>query len=179
MINRNCVKLSYSCTKNMKALIQSHNSKVLSNRGNPKEKTSCNCRDRTKCELDNKCQSGPIVYQATIGEGTEERKYIGSTQNFKERHNRHKTSFKNQNHKNETTLAKHIWDEGLAPDPKIKWEILRHAPTYNKGGKYCDLCLTEKLLISKVLGNPTYLNRRSDLATKCRHRAKFKLCNIK
>ena len=37
-----------------------------------------------------------------------------------------------------------MWDEGLAPKPKMKWEILRHAPTYNNGDKYCDLYLTEK-----------------------------------
>ena len=28
-INRNCVKISYSCTKNMKAIIQAHNNKIL------------------------------------------------------------------------------------------------------------------------------------------------------
>ena len=30
IINRNCVKISYSCTKNVKAIIQAHNNKILS-----------------------------------------------------------------------------------------------------------------------------------------------------
>ena len=41
--------------------------------------------------------------------------------------------------------------------------------------KGADLCLTEKLFILKSFNNPAYLNKRSELALKCRHKAKFLL----
>ena len=53
---------------------------------------------------------------------------------------------------------------------EIEWAILAHAPAYSKGNRSCDLCLTQKLYISKNSQNPQYLNKRSELAQKCRHR---------
>ena len=73
--------------------------------------------------------------------------YIGSTINFKKRYNSHKHSFRHADHKNSTTLSNYIWDKELGTDPNLKWEIIRHSSEYRKGGKQCDLCLTEKLLI--------------------------------
>ena len=179
IINRNCVKLSYSCCKNMRSIILTHNQKLLSNKPKPHEEMSCNCRKKEACVLNNNCQSGPIVYQATVFQDSEPpKKYIGSTQNFKERYNSHKTSFREETYQHATTLSKYIWEKKLNPSPNIKWEILQHATTYNPGRRYCDLCLSEKLFISKYLQDPNHLNKRSDLATKCRHRARFKLENI-
>ena len=48
-------------------------------------------------------------------------------------------------------------------------------PDHVTGGRQCDLCLTEKLFILKNFNNPNYLNKRSELALKCRHKAKFLL----
>ena len=74
-----------------------------------------------------------------------------------------------------TTLASYIWEAGLNPEPKIQWSILKKATPYKKGGRSCDLCLTEKLLISKNFQNPQYLNQRTELALKCRHKRSYLL----
>ena len=97
----------------------------------------------------------------------------------KKRYYSHKESFRNEASKNKTTLSAHIWDQNLAPEPRIKWSILQHATSYRKGSRYCDLCLTEKLYIMKNFNNTSYLNKRSELAQRCRHRHKhlLKHCN--
>jgi len=76
-------------------------------------------------------------------------------------------------------LATHIWEKKLNPEPKITWSILADAPSYRLGSRHCDLCLTEKVFILENIGNPSYLNRRSELAQKCRHRAKYLLMHTK
>ena len=98
-----------------------------------------------------------------------------ATQDFKKRYSGHKQSFKREGKKNATTLSRHIWEKGLGKEPKIKWEILAKVPKYKLGTRSCNLCLTEKLLILKNAGNPCYLNKRSELAQKCRHKAKMRL----
>ena len=72
-------------------------------------------------------------------------------------------------------LSTYVWQKGLNPNPRIKWKIAGRASSYKKGGRQCDLCLTEKLFILKNFNNPNYLNKRSELALKCRHKAKFLL----
>ena len=88
-------------------------------------------------------------------------------------------SFKNSSKKQQTVLSQHIWNKGLEPNPDIKWEIIAHAHTYRKGGRYCDLCTTEKWLIAKNLKDPACLNKRNDYTNKCAHIAKHKLNKIK
>ena len=104
---------------------------------------------------------------------------IGSTENFKSRYNSHKFSFRHETHKNATTLSHHIWEHKLGAEPELKWEIVDTAPTYHKGGRACQLCLTETMHIMRIIGNTSYLNKRSELAAKCRHRAKFRLSAVK
>ena len=106
-------------------------------------------------------------------------KYIGSTISFKQRHYAHKQSFKDETLKHSTALSGHVWEKGLNPDPQIKWEILATSLNYRKGMKFCPLCLEEKYLIMLNIGNPQYLNKRSELAAKCRHRAKWTLQHAK
>ena len=42
--------------------------------------------------------------------------------------------------------------------------IVARAPSYKKGNRSCDLCLTEKMYIADSFNNPAYLNKRSELA---------------
>ena len=172
LLNRNTVKLSYSCTKNIHSLIQSHNTKIISSKPKSAEK-SCNCRKKDACPLDQNCTQENVIYHATV-EG-EEKKYIGSTVHFKKRYYSHKDSFRNNANKNATTLSSFVWEKNLNPDPNIKWSILSKAYPYQKGSRSCDLCLTEKLFISRTFNNQQYLNKRSELALKCRHKARFLL----
>ena len=176
ILNRNTIKVSYSCTKNMHQIIKGHNQKILKSNTSERKEGGCNCQRSKKenCPIENNCNQNNVVYEAKVLEGTEKR-YIGSTIDFKKRWYQHKGSFKNKSHKSATTLASYIWEAGLNPEPKIQWSILKKATPYKKGGRSCDLCLTEKLLISKNFQNPQYLNQRTELALKCRHKRSYLL----
>ena len=175
ILNRNTVKVSYCTCKNIARTIKSHNNKILRGKQN-KEKAGCNCqqRNKEKCPIKDDCNQKNVIYHARVTEG-EEKKYIGSTVDFKKRWYKHESSFRNESSKSETALSSHVWDSGLNPAPKIEWSILSKAEPYMKGGRMCDLCLTEKLLISKNFHNPQYLNQRSEMAVRCRHRRKYLL----
>ena len=181
-VNRNCVKISYSCTPNMRTIIQTHNNKVLEKETSESEtqrKSLCNCRNKDNCPLSGECKSGPVVYMATVKNNDTEKIYIGSTQDFKERLANHRASFRNENLKNATALSRYVWAEDLGPLPEIKWEILKKGSTYKKGSRYCDICLSEKLMISKHASDERSLNRRTELTSKCMHKEKFKLSRLK
>lgn len=50
LLNRNTVKISYSCTKNIKSIISSHNAKVMNadEQEPPREGKKCSCQRRNK-----------------------------------------------------------------------------------------------------------------------------------
>ena len=163
----------------MEQTIKSHNNKIINSKNREDRGGGCNCqrRNRDNCPIENNCNQKNVIYEATVLEG-EEKKYIGSTIDFKKRWYRHRGSFRNEQQQSETTLSSHIWDAGLNPDPRIQWKILARATPYNKGGRHCDLCLTEKLWIAETSNNPAYLNQRSELAVRCRHRRKHLLAPL-
>ena len=177
ILNRNVVKISYSCTKNLKQILQSHNRKILQNSVPvaPDNNNKCNCRDEDSCPMDKHCLQGGI-YKASFDHNGTTKIYIGSTINFKQRYGTHKFSFTHETDKNSTALSAYLWEHGLQNEyPRIKWEMLTNAPEYTKGGRQCDLCLTEKVYILKGFADPNQLNRRSDIALQCRHKKKHRL----
>ena len=152
ILNRNTIKVSYSCTKNIKAIIASHNSKILNGPPKKREGKKCNClRSRKdKCPMRGDCCHSDVIYHATVKEEWEEdRKYVGSAKNFKKRYYGHAASFRDSDKKHNTALSTHVWERELNPEPEIEWSILAHAPAYSKGNRNCDLCLTEKLHIAR------------------------------
>ena len=50
----------------------------------------------------------------------------------KKRYYGHMESFRNEESKHKTTLSAYVWEQGLAPEPKIKWSILATAPHTRK-----------------------------------------------
>ena len=56
----------------------------------------------------------------------------------------------------------------------INWNIAMKSQKYVCGSRKCDLCICEKLLISRADPN-VLLNKRDELVSKCRHRNKFTL----
>ena len=62
--NRNCVKLSYSTTKNMSRIIAAHNAKTLSENKDESGQRMCNCRNKEACPLQGKCLQESVVYEA-------------------------------------------------------------------------------------------------------------------
>ena len=128
-------------------------------------------------------------------DGFEARNYAGQALHFKQRWYQHKTSFSDPKKelpgvkgsttkrsiadqivekKKKSELAKYVWKlKEMGLRYKIKWSIIKHAKPYRKGANYCDLCLTEKVIIA--LADSSYLNKRSEINNKCRHANEFKL----
>ena len=86
---------------------------------------------------------------------------------FKSRYNGHKHDMRHKEIYG-TTLSRHVWRLG---------EIKEKAVIYKPGGRDCKLCNAEKYHILMV-NDKGSLNCRSELLSKCRHRAKWKLDKI-
>ena len=140
----------------------------------------CNCRKKDECPLDNKCRTGPMVYKATITGGPSKKVYIGCTEDYKQRLANHKMSFKNSGQKNATCLSRYIWANGLNPNPNISWELVKHAWPYKPGGRVCDLCLSEKMIIltENKQNKHMCLNQRNESTDRCVHKLKYRLSRL-
>ena len=179
MVNKNTVKLSYSCMPNIGRILKSHNRTVLESQTDDNSSTGemCNCRDRKNCPLKGNCQIKSVVYQADVtAESGKIYTYIGlSEPAFKKRYYGHCSSFNNRKYQLSTELSKLIWK--LKDDNTqytIDWKIITKAKGYIAGARCCNLCLAEKLYILK---NPGSINKRSELISKCRHARKFLISN--
>ena len=184
IFNKNSIKLSYSCMNNMEQIITAQNNRKLkkheeSNDRNDISNKTCNCRDTSKCPLNNNCLQKGIVYEAKVETESTIETYIGLTDTtFKKRYSAHVHTFKNKDKSTSTELSKYIWTlKDNNKTYKITWKKIDEGQAYKGGGAYCQLCTREKFYITrKGLGS---LNRRSELVTYCPHRKQFLLSNIK
>ena len=182
LFNKNTVKLSYSCTRNVKSILVAHNKKILAEKEKVRERgeeaPECNCRGGPgACPAGGVCLREEVVYEATVtAPGAESKLYYGSAAtSLKTRVNNHKCDFKNRTREHNTTLATHVWklkDQGLVPD--IKYRVVARAKAYSPTARRCGLCVAEKLVIAKG-DTRVMLNKRSEISNKCRHRNKFTL----
>ena len=175
IFNKNTVKVSYSCMENVGNIIKKHNRMIL-NRKPIISEDGCNCREKTRCPLKNKCLTTSIIYEANVTSDSEnrEKKYIGLTEGtFKKRFYGYQLSFKDRKYLKSSELSNHIWkvkDQGR--NYRISWKIKNKATPYINGTKKFDLCLSEKLCILKA-DKSNLLNKRSEHISKCRHENKF------
>ena len=179
IFNKNTVKISYSCSTNVGNIIKGHNSKILNADKTPTQRP-CNCRNKELCPMNGECLATTIIYKADIKYDNFVKTYYGQCEGeFKTRFNNHTKSFRHEKHRNDTELSKLVWklkDENK--DYSLNWSIAARASPYKNGAKYCDLCVTEKVII--VRSEPRGLiNKRTELVSKCRHRNKFLLRNLK
>ena len=180
LFNKNNVKLSYSCSPNIKQIIDRHNKTILRQNTTPDECATtpklCNCREPNKCPLTGQCLVKEVVYQASITTAESKETYVGLTAiDFKTRWRNHQMSFKHENKKNDTELSKHLWRlKDKKKDFTISWNILAKAKSYSNLSKRCNLCNTEKFYILYKPDMAT-LNKRNELVLTCRHRRKFTL----
>ena len=176
ILNRKTIKLSYSCTPNMQAIIQGHNKKILSTE-KPTITARCNCQVKSSCPVPGECCRPNVVYHATVNhDDGKTAEYIGCTEpKFKERFANHKKSFRHSTYKSETTLSKYVWDNGLNPTPNVNWKFIKNCSVYKTGNKSCDLCLSEKFYIIKSLHKKNIINKRTDIGNKCPHKRKAML----
>ena len=141
----------------------------------------CNCQDKNKCPLENKCLSSSIIYVATVTSDApdyKETKYIGLCEpTFKQRHAVHKTTFKKQEYEHSTTLSSEIWRIKRSGSTPIIWKIINHAKAYSPESHKCNLCLMEKFEIANYPGD-NLLNKRTEIIAKCRHRKKHQLMRL-
>ena len=181
LINRNTVKLSYSCMPNIECSINGQNKRILEdqNNGDAREESEggCNCRVKSNCPVGGKCLRRGTIYEATVRSVEGDKKYIGLAGNtFKERFYNHRQSFSKEDKKQSTELSKHVWrlkDRDIRHT--IDWRLIDSTDTYDPTKKRCGLCSLEKYYILKGKG---LLNSRSELISKCRHKRKFKLINV-
>ena len=185
IFNRNTIKVSYSCTSNMKSIISSHNKNVLKESIPNSNERKCSCRVSDMCPLDGKCLSRNIVYQADVllnDDPSYHKVYIGMTKpTFKERLANHTKSFKHRDYMNDTKLSTEIWrlkDEGKE-NFNIKWTLRKQTTGYNPSTNVCNLCLNEKLAICSFSDKEKLLNKRSELISRCRHQNIYLLSNLK
>ena len=174
IFNKNKVKLSYSCMRNVSSYISGHNRNVIGNEA-PTDRM-CNCRKPDECELGNECLSQNIVYKSivtTVPDDTE-RDYLGCTADkWKNRRGGHRQDSNHREFSKRTELAKHIWsikDSGKTYTQK--WEIYERVRGRKVGGA-CKLCMSEKLAILDYPEQDRLLN--SGHMEKCVHERKYML----
>ena len=180
IFNKNTLKLSYSCTKNMESIIKGHNSKLIK-QANEKEKSGgketkqCNCiGGESECPIEGKCMTEGLIYKAEING----KAYYGSCGGtFKQRYYTHKQTFTNSS-VGQTALSAYIHEKALNYKA-IKWSVHKKASPRPKGAKFCDVCLSEKLVISKHIHEPDCLNKRREIGNKCVHRGRHLLVKAK
>ena len=184
LINRNTVKVSYSCVNNIKQEISNHNKSIL--KRNPsntvQNQLNCNCRNKEMCPLNGKCRAKGIIYQAKVtrNDNLKEETYIGLTETeFKTRFNNHTNNFKKEDKRNFTTLSSYIWSLKDKNIPfTLQWKIVDRGKEYTPESKICRLCLKEKYYILCKPHMAT-LNKRQELYAVCRHRRKYLLYKVK
>ena len=186
IFNRNNMKISYSCVPNMKSRINIHNKTVTKAQPSAQART-CNCINKSKCSLNNKCLSkcslnnkclsNNVLHKANVTSKTENygnKIYYGISQTkFKSRYANHQNSFKNRKYKTDTELSNEIWKikkQNIKVD--ISWEIPGIHQSYNTSTKRCMLCLNKELAIA-LHKEDNILNKRTEIISKCRHSIKY------
>lgn len=181
ILNKNTIKLSYSCLPNMDQIIHNHNRNIVKAETRPDNQARmCNCRGSRPCPLDGQCLTEGVVYQATVAAADNRRPetYVGVTElPFKTRYNIHKNTFAHARYKNNTELSKYIHSLGDI-QYNIKWRILKKCNPYSNFTKKCNLCSYEKYIIV-YKPNLCSLNKRNEIMSICKHRKKFTLAEYK
>ena len=95
IFNKNTLKLSYCCMKNMSSIIKHHNVKILSAYSN--EKRSCNCRNKECCPLEGYCLRECKIYEAKVSIENNFKLCYGTCEGeFKSRFYNHTKSFRDK-----------------------------------------------------------------------------------
>ena len=66
-INKNNVKVSYSCLPNIANMTKSHNNRILSE-GTTQDQCNCNCWQKDTCSLEGNCLDKELIYQCHLKE---------------------------------------------------------------------------------------------------------------
>ena len=113
---------NHSCRRNIKTIINSHNTKTLFPK-NSAEQRPCNCLNKVNCPLKQKCLTTNIVYKAkgtSSNQNYLEKVYFGSCETtFKRKFSSHKKSFNLNEYKNENRIINsNLANKKVGPSPK-------------------------------------------------------------
>ena len=185
ILNRNTIKICYSCMNNTKQTINNHNKCILNSskhikdtadNTNTKDTNTCSYQQKNTCPLTRNCHQSSLVYQATVTskDNSTTKTYIRLAENdFKTRYRNHTASFQHTKHRNSTKLSKHIWTlKENNIDHFILWHILSSRSPYNNASKRCNLCLKEKLLIIHQPELSSLINKPNKHVSSCHQRNK-------
>ena len=110
IFNKNTVKVSYSCMKNMDSVICGHNHNML----NPNQKSfGCNCRKKDSCPLNGERLTPKVIYHADVSnEANNDQKFYFrfAARTFKERYNNQKRDVRYIKYQYNTEVTKYIWN---------------------------------------------------------------------
>ena len=184
IFNKNTIKISYRTTPNMSQIIAGHNRKLL-DKLSPKNVQPCTCRKQT-CPVQGKCKQEGTIYQATVTHASPEtgkqetNTYIGlAATSFYQRHQNHKTTFKDKNHCTKSELSNHIWklkELGLAFD--VSWKIIDRGKKFSPTSKSCKLCTLERYYL--ICRPDLYtLNKNKEFSDECVHKRFLRLSRVK
>ena len=125
----------------------------------------CDC-EKSECPLGNECLEKEMIYEASVViEGKEHlppMKYVGLTKTeFKARYRNHLSSFNRIDKRKSSELSEFIWDlKSKNINFIISWKKITSENSYRSEIGRCNLCLREKLEISKL--NPKFaINKKS------------------
>ena len=123
----------------MKSRTNIHNKKATKAKPSVQARI-CNCINKSKCPLNNKCLSNNVLYKATItsvSDNYRNKTYYGiSETKFKSQYANHRKSFKNRNYKKDTELSNEMWkSKEQNKNAHISWEILGIHQFYNTSSK--------------------------------------------
>ena len=148
IVNRNTVKVSYSCMQNISKIYKGHNSKITSTLRY--QLTLCNRWVKEECPMGSKCQTMDAVYDCCVPSPEPRKIYVGLAEGkWKQRYYNHKKSFNHKRYLHETTLSRYMWHlkETLYITPNLKWSAVMCVTPYSNISKKCLLCLYGKLII--------------------------------
>ena len=183
ILNKNTVKVSYSCLPNIKQKIVAHNTKIRNTVNNNinESQRKCNCTGiMGTCPMNGNCLTSNIIYKAeVVADNSPTETYTGLTSTtFKKRFYGHRRSFNVRDLEHETELSNHVWKlKDRNENFTINWSILGKAKPFNQNTRKCRLCIKEKFFII-FQPESASLNQRSELFSTCRHRTQKLLKNI-
>ena len=135
----------------------------------------CNCRNRAKCPLNNKCLTTNIVYKTVVSAPSKpDKKYFSIAEtSFKDCFRIHTRDFRTKRYVNSTEFSKYMWKLKVEKiTANIKWNIMSIVHRTLKGG-ICKFCLTEKFWLLKHFKDKHLLNKKLEFIGKCRHENKL------
>ena len=163
----------------MKTYIASHNAKLSQGGDDVREEYGCNCRTgKDSCPLQGSCLVPTLVYKAEVETGAIRKHYFGQTAiTFKKRWSNHMSDCRIPSKRQSTTFSNFMWSlKDREEDSNVRWSKVSVTRPYQRGGRSCSLCLTEKVSIARDTTREM-LNKRREIMNRCRHRDRHYLTN--